>query len=98
MSEFPRTLAACQAAEQRREQGEQCDRDRVIAEFGGDPQRLADEILRHRCVLKHLAQALAWAAQGEPFGLIAPGPHLGLYRRPRAAGVPSCESDGENRQ
>jgi hypothetical protein len=74
-------LAECR---RRREQGEQCDRDRVIAEFGGDPQRLADEILRHRCVFKHLAQALAWAAQGEPFGLM------------RAAGVPSLhESDGE---
>jgi hypothetical protein len=86
-------LAECR---QRREQGEQCDRDRVIAEFGDDPQRLADEILRHRCVLKHLAQALAWAAQGESFGLIAPGPHLGLSRRSRAAGVPSShESDGE---
>ena len=86
------------AHRQQREREEQRDRDQVIAEFGADPQRLADEILRHRRVLKHLAQALAWAAQGEPFGLIAPGPHLGLYRRPRAAGVPSCESDGENRQ
>jgi hypothetical protein len=43
-----------------------------------------------------LAQALAWAEQGEPFGLIAPGPHLGLSRRPRATGVPSSrESNGE---
>jgi hypothetical protein len=82
------------AHRQQREREEQRDRDQVIAEFGADPQRLADEILRHRGVLKNLAQALAWAAQGEPFGLIAPGPHLGLYRRPRAAGV-ACESDGE---
>ena len=74
-------------------QQEQRARDEVVAEFGGDSQRLADEILRHRRVLKHLAQALAWAEQGEPFGLIAPGPHLGLYRRPRVAGVP-CESNG----
>jgi hypothetical protein len=80
---------------QQREQEEQPDRDQVVAEFGADPQRLADEILRHRGVLKNLAQALAWAAQGEPFGLIAPGPHLGLYRRPRAAGVSFRESDGE---
>jgi hypothetical protein len=72
---------------------EQRDRDRVVAEFGADLQRLAAEILRHRRVLKHLAQAVAWAAQGEPFGLIAPGPHLGLSRRPRAVGVPSHESD-----
>jgi hypothetical protein len=80
---------------QQREQEEHCDRDQVVAEFGADPQRLADEILRHRRVLKHLVQALAWAAQGEPFGLIAPGPHLGLSRRPRAAGVSFRESDGE---
>ena len=73
-------------------------RDQVVAEFGADPQRLADEILRHRRVLKHLAQAIAWAEQGEPFGLIAPRPHLGLSRRPRAAGVPSHATDGENRQ
>jgi hypothetical protein len=71
------------------------NQDRVIAEFGGDAAAMADEILRYRRVLKHLAQAVAWAAQGEPFGLIAPGPHLGLSRRLRAAGVPSCASDGE---
>ena len=71
------------------------NQDRVIAEFGGDAAAMADEILRYRRVLKHLAQAVAWAAQGEPFGLIAPGPHLGLSRRPRAAGVPSHELDGE---
>ena len=82
------------AHRQQREQAEQQCRDQVVAEFGADPQRLADEILRHRRVLKHLTQAVAWAAQGEPFGLIAPGPHLGLSRRPRAAGV-ACESDGE---
>ena len=72
------------------------NQDRILAEFGDDPRAMADEILRHRRVLKHLAQALAWAEQGEPFGLIAPGPHLGLSRRPRVAGVPSLrESDGE---
>ena len=79
-------------------QREQRDRDEVVAEFSGDSRAMADEILRHRHVLKHLAQALAWAAQGEPFGLIAPGPHLGLYRRPRAAGVPSHATDEENRR
>ena len=74
------------------------NQDRILAEFGDDPRAMADEILRHRLVLKHLAQAVAWAAQGKPFGLIAPGPHLGLYRRPRVTGVPSHATDGENRR
>jgi hypothetical protein len=75
----------------RREQGEQRDRDRVIAEFGGDPQALADEVLRLRRALKVIADAVGLAQQSAPFALIWPGP----YWRPRAAGVPSRESDGE---
>jgi hypothetical protein len=83
------------AHRQQREQQEQRDRDQVVAEFGADPQRLADEILCLRRGLKVVAEAAGLARQGAPVALVRPGPSW----RPRAAGVSSLESDGgENRQ
>jgi hypothetical protein len=62
----------------------------VLAEFGDDSWRMADEILRLRHGLAQLAEALEWMKKGAPFALIRPGP----YWRPRAASV-ACASDGE---
>jgi len=70
-----------QLAEHRRQREEEDRRQRVavIAEFGaGDPEAtlhaLAGEVLRHRDVLRLLAEAIGWAAAGAPFGLLPPGP------------------------
>jgi hypothetical protein len=60
---------------QQREQEEQRDRDQVVAEFGADPQRLADEILRHRHGLAQVAEAIEWMKKGAPFGMIRSGPY-----------------------
>jgi hypothetical protein len=52
----------------------------VITEFdAGDPETtlhaVADEILKYRRAVGLLAKAIGWADAGEPFALIAPGPH-----------------------
>jgi hypothetical protein len=58
----------------RREQDEQRDRDQVVAEFGGNPQAMADEILRYRNGLSLLAKGIDWMKLGAPFAMLPPGP------------------------
>jgi hypothetical protein len=58
----------------RREQDEQRDRDQVVAEFGGDPQAMADEILRLRHGMSLLAKGVDWVKSGAPFAMLPPGP------------------------
>jgi 3-deoxy-D-arabino-heptulosonate 7-phosphate (DAHP) synthase class II len=58
---------------------EQERRDRVIAEFGGDPHALAAEILRYRRGLAQVADGIAWMQAGAPFVSLGPGP----YWKPR---------------
>jgi hypothetical protein len=67
------------------------NQDQVIAEFGGDAAAMADEILCLRRGLKVIADAVGLAQKSAPVALIRPGP----YWRPRATGVPSRESNGE---
>jgi hypothetical protein len=59
---------------QQREQEERECRDRVIAEFNGDPQAMATEILRYRHGVTQLADAIEWMRQGAPFISMGPGP------------------------
>ena len=56
------------------EEEERRRRAAVVAEFGGDTDAMAGEILRCREALNKLADAAALARAGEPFGLIYPGP------------------------
>jgi hypothetical protein len=58
-----------------REQEEQQHRDAVIAEFHGDPQAMATEILRTRHGLAQIADAVEWMREGAPFITMGPGPH-----------------------
>jgi hypothetical protein len=81
LADLPRRMA----------QEDRQNQDRVIAEFGGNPRAMADEILCLRRGLKLIAEAVGWAQRSAPFALIRSGPHW----RPRAGGVPSPESDGE---
>jgi hypothetical protein len=60
---------------QEREHEEQERRDAVIAEFGGDLQALADEILRYRHSLALVARTIDWMQRGAPFGIVNPGPY-----------------------
>jgi hypothetical protein len=60
---------------QERGQEDQEHRDQVIAEFDGDPNAMADEILRYRHSLALVARAIDWVRRGAPFGIINPGPH-----------------------
>jgi hypothetical protein len=60
---------------QRREQEKQQRRDRVVAEFGANPQIMADEILRLRAGLAQLGRAIDWLKRGAPCILIPPGPY-----------------------
>jgi hypothetical protein len=53
---------------------EQQRRDQVLAEFGGDPQALAEEILRLRHGLSLLAKGIDWMKKSAPFAMIPPGP------------------------
>jgi hypothetical protein len=66
---------------QKRKQDEQEQLDRVVAEFGGDPNAMAQEILRYRHAEAQLASAIAWVQKGAPFAIIGPG----KYWRPRQA-------------
>jgi hypothetical protein len=66
-----------------REQEEQARRDRVIAEFNGDLQAMATEILYYRFSLAQVADALAWMQAGAPFISMGPGPHW----KPRPAPI-----------
>jgi hypothetical protein len=59
-------------------QDEQRARDQVLAEFGGDPWGMVDEILRLRHGLAQLADAIEWMKEGAPFGVVPPGPHWQL--------------------
>jgi hypothetical protein len=59
---------------QARDREEAQRRDRVLAEFGGNPWGMADEILRLRHGLAQLADAIEWMKKGAPFAMIAPGP------------------------
>jgi hypothetical protein len=69
-----------------REQEEQERRDRVIAEFNGDPQAMATEILRCHS-LAQIADAIDWMRQGAPFITMGPGPHW----KPKPVPVPNEE-------
>jgi len=66
-------LAERRAEERERQQERQ--RDQVLAEFGDDSWRMADEILRLRHGLAQLAEAIDWMKKGAPFGMIRPGPY-----------------------
>jgi hypothetical protein len=66
-------LAACR---RQREQEEQQRRDQVVAEFGGDLNAMADEILRYRHGLAQVAEAIGWMKSGAPFAMIPPGPAM----------------------
>jgi hypothetical protein len=60
-----------------REHGEQRRRDRVVAEFGGDPNGMAEAIMRYRHALKQLADAIDWIRRGAPVTVVPPGPYTG---------------------
>jgi hypothetical protein len=63
------------ASGQKRRQEEQRRRDQVLAEFGGNPQAMADEILRYRHGLVQLAGAVDLMQRGAPFfAILRPGP------------------------
>jgi hypothetical protein len=64
---------------QQRECEDQAGRDRVISEFNGDLQAMADEILRCRHDVAQVAEAIDWLQKGAPFAMLRPGPH----RKPR---------------
>jgi hypothetical protein len=66
-----------------REQEEQARRDQVIAEFNGDPQAMATEILYYRRSVAQTADAIAWMQAGAPFVSLGPGP----YWKPRPTPV-----------
>ena len=57
---------------QQREQ-EEHRRDQVTVEFGGNPQAMADEILRLRYGLAQVAEAINWMKLGAPFVMLLPG-------------------------
>ena len=61
-------------AEEREAQQEQ-RRDQVLAEFGDDSWRMADEILRLRHGLAQLASGIDWLKRGAPCIVIPPGPY-----------------------
>jgi hypothetical protein len=69
-----------------REWREQSDRERrdriaaVVAEFNGEPTRMAVEILFWRRAIGEIADAAAAVQRGEPFCIIGAGPrwHQGL--------------------
>jgi hypothetical protein len=42
----------------------------VIAEFGGDPQAMAAEILRYRLGVAQVVDAIEWMRRGAPFATI----------------------------
>ena len=48
-------------------------RDQVTVEFGGNPQAMADEILRLRYILVQFAEAINWMKLGAPFVMLLPG-------------------------
>jgi hypothetical protein len=61
-----------------REQREQQDRAQVaevVAEFGGDTARMAEEILYWRRRVKRLAETVGRIERQEPFALLAVGPY-----------------------
>jgi hypothetical protein len=62
-----------------REHEEQQRRDAVIAEFNGDLQALANEIVHYRHCVRQLADAVEWTKAGHWFIAFPPGP----YRRSR---------------
>jgi hypothetical protein len=68
---FNLTLQQHRQAQEREQQRE---RDQVVAEFAGDPQRLADEILRLRRGIYQVGEAIEWLKTGRPFAMIPPGP------------------------
>jgi len=58
-----------------RERAEQQCREKVIAEFSGDLQAMADEILRFQSGLAQLGGAVDWLKRGAPCIVIPPGPY-----------------------
>jgi hypothetical protein len=58
----------------RRERDEQRNRDQIVAEFGGNPQAMVDEILRYRRGLVQLVDAVDLMQRGAPFfAILRPG-------------------------
>ena len=45
----------------------------MTVEFGGNPQAMADEILRLRYGLAQLAETIKWMKLGAPFVMMPPG-------------------------
>jgi hypothetical protein len=87
----PRQAEQFAAFQQQRDQEEQERRDKVVAEFGGDPRMMADEILRYRRSLAQIADGIDWMRAGAPFITMGPGPYWkpgspGQQREQRAAG------------
>jgi hypothetical protein len=58
---------------QQRELKEQQCREAIIAEFSGNMNALADEILRYRRCIAQLADAVDWTKTGMPFITLGPG-------------------------
>jgi hypothetical protein len=69
-----------------REKEDQARRDQVVAEFHGDLQAMATEILRLRRGVAQIADGIQWLRAGAPFGVLGPGPYW------RVGEVPDCGS------
>jgi hypothetical protein len=57
------------------ERNRQAEIDLIVAEFGGDPARMAEALLYYRHWLRQLVDAGELIRRGEPFAIIGPGPH-----------------------
>ena len=69
-----------------REQREQDDRariDAVIAEFNGNVDAMAEELLYWRSRMKQIAEVVAKVQAEEPFAILGAGPHWQPGRRDR---------------
>src|SRR5215469_5457214 len=80
------------------ERTKQQARDRIVAEFSGNPQALAAEILRYRESLRRLIEACKWTEQGDPWRIIAPywkPPQSPLEVIPLAADPPAMPATPE---
>jgi hypothetical protein len=57
--------------------------DAVLAEFNGDVDRMAEEILYWRSRMKQIAKVVAKVQAEEPFAIIPAGPHWQPGKRER---------------
>jgi hypothetical protein len=58
-----------------REREDDARRNAVIAEFDGNVQALANEVIYLRRAIYEAAEALRWAQTRAPFAILGPGPH-----------------------